>query len=230
MDGAHNAAMLCFGEFQLDAHSGELRRGGNRIPLQEQPLTVLSVLLQSAGTLVRREDLRRRVWPENTYVEFDHALNTAVKKIRIALGDCADEPRYIETIPKRGYRFIVPVVERSVVADGLVPLEPAGWELMPRKRMLSLAAVSVLLLCFGALGMRWRSTVAGAEASPSVLSVLPMQDLSDDSSGASLGDGLGDELTVQLGRAAPAKIAVTSRATALTYRHTDKTVAEVARE
>jgi DNA-binding winged helix-turn-helix (wHTH) protein/TolB-like protein len=230
MDGAHSSAVFCFGEFELDTHNGELCRGGNRIPLQEQPLAVLSVLLQNAGTLVRREDLRRQVWPENTYVEFDHALNTAVKKIRIALGESADEPRYIETIPKRGYRFIAPVIERSVVGDGLAQVGLASSDWMPRKRMLSLAVVSVLLLCVGLLGMRWRSGTDAAEAGPIVLSVLPLQDLSDDSSGGPLGDGLGDELTMQLGRASPAKIAVTSRAAALTYRHTGKNVAEVAQE
>lgn len=98
-----------FGTFEADVRGGELRKGGIRIRLQAQPFQVLAVLLEHAGKLVTREELRRRVWPEDTFVDFDHALNTAVKKIRVALNDEADAPRYIETVPRRGYRFIAPV-------------------------------------------------------------------------------------------------------------------------
>lgn len=229
MGEADNAEVFCFGDFELDTHSGELRRGGNRIALQEQPLAVLIVLLQRAGTLVRREDLRQRVWPENTFVEFDHALNTAVKKIRIALGDCADEPRYVATIPKRGYRFIAAVDGGCAGGDRLTQRAPAQSVGMRQKLTLGVGVVSVVL-CFGFLGMRWRSGLSSVDAKPAVLSVLPLQDLSEDSSGGPFGDGLGDELTMQLGRADPAKLAVTSRAAALAYRHTNKTVAEVSRD
>jgi TolB-like protein/DNA-binding winged helix-turn-helix (wHTH) protein len=103
------SAVVRFGTFEVDLRGGELRKSGIRVRLQSQPFQVLAVLLDHAGELVTREDLRRRVWPEDTFVDFDHALNTAVKKIRIALNDEADAPRYIETIPRRGYRFIAPV-------------------------------------------------------------------------------------------------------------------------
>ena len=230
MDRADNATVFCFGEFELDTHAGELRRAGTRIALQEQPLQVLRVLLQEAGKLVRREDLRQKVWPENTYVEFDDALNTAVKKIRIALGDCADAPQYIETIPKRGYRFITPVTSaHSTAGSGI---ESALWFPGWRNRRVWLAGTvaALLVICFSLLGMLWRSGAKGLEPKPLVVSVLPLQDLSEDSSGGPLGDGLGDELTMQLGRADPATLAVTSRAATLAYRHTNKTVAEVARD
>jgi DNA-binding winged helix-turn-helix (wHTH) protein len=103
-----------FGSFEVDEHRGELRAEGRRIPLQQQPLQVLLILLRSPGELVTREELQHSIWPENTFVEFDSGLNTAVKKIRIALSDCANSPVYVETVPKRGYRFIAKV---EVCAD-----------------------------------------------------------------------------------------------------------------
>src|SRR5215469_1541896 len=98
-----------FGVYELDMHSRVLRKHGLRIRLQEQPLMVLAAFLKCPGELISREDLRAGVWPRDTFVSFDHALNTAVKKIRAALSDDADAPRYVETVPRRGYRFIAPV-------------------------------------------------------------------------------------------------------------------------
>ena len=104
-----SAKVFRFGSFEASVHSGELRCEGMRIHLQGQPFLVLVLLLERAGELVTREELRDRVWPENTFVEFDYALNTAIKKIRSVLGDDANKPRYVETVPRRGYRFIAPV-------------------------------------------------------------------------------------------------------------------------
>ncbi len=100
-----------FGVFEADASSGELRRNGNRIKLQEQPARILTFLLEHAGEMVTREELRQHLWPADTFVDFDHSLNTAVMKLREALGDSADKPLYIETIPRKGYRFVAPVLE-----------------------------------------------------------------------------------------------------------------------
>src|SRR5215469_12535933 len=109
-----------FGVFEADLDAGDLRKNGARVHLQEQPFQVLGVLLEHAGELVSREDICRRVWGERTFVEFDHALNTAIKKIRIAIGDDACTPRYIETVPKRGYRFIAPIQTQLDVSDKTV--------------------------------------------------------------------------------------------------------------
>ncbi len=98
-----------FGIFEADLRSGELRKNGHKVPLQGQPFQVLAMLLQSPSKLVTREELRQKVWPEDTFVDFDHGLNTAITKIRVALGDDADNPRFVETLPRRGYRFIAPV-------------------------------------------------------------------------------------------------------------------------
>ena len=100
---------LRFGIFELDLGSEELFRKGIRIKIQGQPLQVLAVLLERPGEVVTREDLRQRVWGDDTFVDFDHSLNICVNKLRDALGDSAATPRFIETLPRRGYRFLAPV-------------------------------------------------------------------------------------------------------------------------
>src|SRR6266852_1269952 len=118
-----------FEQFELSEHEGELRKSGARIRLQEQPFQVLSELLANAGNVVTREQLQQKLWPADTFVDFDVGLNTAIRKIRQALGDDAEEPRYIETLARRGYRFLVPVSESAVAAElsapASSPLNPA---------------------------------------------------------------------------------------------------------
>lgn len=100
---------LCFGEYELDVAAGELRRSGRRIKLQPQPFKLLVLLTRRAGALVTREEIRSELWPEGTFVDFDQSVNFTIKQIRDALHDVADRPLYIETVPRRGYRFIAPV-------------------------------------------------------------------------------------------------------------------------
>jgi DNA-binding winged helix-turn-helix (wHTH) protein len=126
--------IIRFGVFELDVRTGELRKQGSRVRLQEQPLQVLVSLLERPGDVLTREELREKLWPADTFVDFDHSLNTAVNKIREALGDSASSPRYVETLARRGYRFIAPVTsgggvggEAARVADNdreIVRLEP----------------------------------------------------------------------------------------------------------
>src|SRR5882724_8270589 len=101
--------LVQFAVFEVDLAAGELRKNGARLRLQEQPFQVLAVLLESAGRVVTRDDLRQKIWPADTFVDFDHSLNTAVNKIREALGDSASSPRFVETLARRAYRFIAPV-------------------------------------------------------------------------------------------------------------------------
>jgi DNA-binding winged helix-turn-helix (wHTH) protein len=98
-----------FGTFEVDLDSGELRRNGVRLKLQEQPFRLLAMFLERPGEVVTREAVRERLWPADTFVDFDHSLNTAIKKLRQVLGDSAENPRFIETLSRRGYRFIAPV-------------------------------------------------------------------------------------------------------------------------
>src|SRR6202047_3837346 len=112
------ARILQFGVFEVDLKACELRKHGLRLKLSEQPFQVLIVLLENPGEIVTREELRHRLWPGDTFVDFDHGLNNAVMRLREVLGDASENPRFVETIPRRGYRFIAPVV-------GLAPPTPA---------------------------------------------------------------------------------------------------------
>src|SRR5215475_2396525 len=104
-----DSKIVKFGVFEVDLRAGELRKQGVRIKLQEQPFHVLTLLLQKPGEVVTREELRNQNWPADTFVDFDNSLNTSINKLREALGDSADNPRFIETLPRRGYRFLAPV-------------------------------------------------------------------------------------------------------------------------
>src|SRR5215813_14113158 len=105
--------MVRFGPYELDARAGELRKFGIRIKLREQPVRILTLLLEKPGEVVLREEIRARLWPTGTQVEFDHGINAAIQKLRVALGDSAEHPRYIETVARRGYRFIGEVEQSS---------------------------------------------------------------------------------------------------------------------
>src|SRR5688572_15423414 len=102
---------LRFGSFELDVRSRELRKGTSAVRLQEQPFEILRMMLERPGRVVTRDELRQRLWPNGTFVDFEHSLNAAVKRLRAALGDDADNPRFVETLPRRGYRFIAAVQE-----------------------------------------------------------------------------------------------------------------------
>ena len=112
-----SARIFRFGRFEADAGRGTLSRGGLRVRLQEQPFHVLILLLERPGEIITREELRQQLWPEGTYVDFDGSLNAILKKLRAALDDDSDNPRFIETVPRRGYRFIAPVTVESVAVE-----------------------------------------------------------------------------------------------------------------
>ncbi len=122
MTGSPSGRIYRFGSYEADEASGELRKRGLKVRLQTQPFRVLLVLLENAGAVVSRETLQKQLWPDDTFVDFDHGLNSAVNKIRQALGDTASNPRFVETEPRRGYRFVAPVETMEPDAD----LEPAS--------------------------------------------------------------------------------------------------------
>ncbi|MGB2677724.1 MAG: winged helix-turn-helix domain-containing protein [Candidatus Acidiferrum sp.] len=126
-DGGGSTQIVRFETFEADLHSGELRKHGVKVPLQGQPFQVFAILLQHSGKLVTREELRKQLWPQDTFVDFDHGLNTAITKIRAALGDSAENPRFVETMPRRGYRFIAPIIPHSEPAKVPVRGLPVKW-------------------------------------------------------------------------------------------------------
>ena len=119
------AGLVRFGIFELDLRSGELRKAGARLNLPDQPLQFLTALLERPVQLVTRDELRQRLWPADTFVDFEHGLNAVVNRLRETLGDSAETPRFIETVPRRGYRFIAPVEGVGLTADDSPPQMPA---------------------------------------------------------------------------------------------------------
>src|SRR5712691_1016458 len=151
-------SILRFGVFEVDVRAGELRKQGVRIKLQEQPFHVLTVLLQRPGEVVTREELRNQNWPADTFVDFDNSLNTAINKLREALGDSADNPRFIETLPRRGYRFIAPVTGVDGTTRGTTTGASAPWR--PSSRKIVVTATIGVLAAGIAGGLLWRARQA----------------------------------------------------------------------
>ena len=234
-----------FGLFEADLRSGELTRQGKRIPLQEQPFRLLAMLLERPGELVTREEVRQALWPR-TIVDFDHGLNKAISKIRDALGDSAENPRFVETVARRGYRFLADVRrEREpppVTPDPPVVL-PQGSPVdvhsaaaataagdgggVPSKRSLALwiAGGAALVLLLSA---RWQlDHQQRSDATIRSVVVLPMANLSGDPSQEYLADGMTEELITQLGQLRALR--VISRTSAMSYKQTLKPLAEIAR-
>src|SRR5277367_323800 len=147
------------GLFEIDLASGEVQKNGRRLPLQEQPFRVLAMLLERPGEVVTRQQLQARLWPADTYVGFDEGLNTAIRKLRAAFGDTADNPRFIETVPRRGYRFIAPVTkhetEPAVSASPPTPIaSPESKRRLPRWTLILAVLVSSLVVAAALPGVR----------------------------------------------------------------------------
>ncbi len=234
------STLIRFGVFEVDLRAGELRKQGLKIKLQEQPFQVLVMLLERAGEVVTREELHEKVWGSDTFVDIEHGLATAVKKIREALGDDAETPRYVETLPRRGYRFIYPV--ESVAAVSGRRKEPALAERryrVPRRWLLALAAVILLavaavLLALNVAGLRDRllTAVRARRAVPlqeiKSIAVLPLENLSGDPEQEYFADGMTDELITNLGKIGALR--VISRTSVMQYRKAPKPMPEIARE
>jgi TolB-like protein/DNA-binding winged helix-turn-helix (wHTH) protein/tetratricopeptide (TPR) repeat protein len=228
-----------FGFFQVDLRTGELRKHGIRMRLQEQPFRVLQILLEHSGGIVSREELQRQIWPEDTFVDFERGLNNAVKRLREALADSADEPRYIETIPKRGYRFIADL-EATPQADGnvvAIPLTPSAK--IPSRAegnraffdpRLGTAVFATVVILLGVSAVFLGNRILGTVASPGIqsLAVLPLQNLSGDPSQEYFADGMTDGLISELAQIS--SVRVISRTSVMRYKKTSKTLPEIARE
>jgi len=236
---------LRFGVFELDLHAGELRKHGLRVRLQEQPFQVLAALLERPGEVVTREELQKKLWPADTFVDFDHGLNKTINKIREALGDSAESPRFVETVARRGYRFLaeVKVAEAAPVRgpeSATQPLpgaeirerpDPAGKPATLNPVLPSLAwkfSGFVVLLAMASLAS-WK-LYSWKHPSPVIrsLAVLPLESLSSDASQDYFADGMTDELISDLGQISALR--VISRTSVMAYKRARKPLPQIARE
>jgi len=232
--------ILGFGVFELNLQSGELRKHGVKIRLADQPFQILRLLIERPGDLVSREELRQALWSADTFVDFDVGLSSAVRKLRDALGDSAENPQFIETIPKRGYRFIAPVKPIANGETAAAPTPIAVAESTPtrpswpaRARAMWVGAAVVLAATIAAIVLYQRgpwSRLHGASASGRITSiaVLPFDNLTGDAANRYLVDGITDELTTNLAQVDG--LQVISRASAMRYRETKKSLPEIGQE
>ena len=222
-----------FGKFELDLRTGELRCDGTPVRLQPQPAKILALLVGHAGEIVTREDLAKHVWGSETFVDFDKGLNFAIRQIRTALEDDIDHPRFLETLPKRGYRFVAPVIR---------PVGPQAQTLSPaptpperaRKPALrnGVAAAAIVVIVILGLAILWKHLTAAksSAASPAIgsVAVLPLRNLSRDPDQEYFSDGMTDELITDLAKVG--RLRVISHTSVQRYKESKQSLPEIARE
>lgn len=233
-----------FGVFELDLRAGELRKHGLQVRLQEQPFQVLTMLLEHGREVVTREELQKRLWPADTFVDFDQGLNKAINKIREALGDSAESPRFVETVARRGYRFLAEVTaigaapdsgpERATeklpqthARDAIAPSskQPAHRRFIPQVAWVLSSSVLLILAILSAWTFHSRNVASPAIRS---LAVLPLESLSGDVSQDFFADGMTDQLITDLGQISALR--VISRTSVMPYKRARKPVGQIARE
>ena len=232
-----------FGPFTLDLRSGDLARNGRPIRLQEKPRSLLLALAERRGELVSRKDLHEHLWPNDTFVDFEDGLNAAMSKLREALDDDPQSPRYIETVRGRGYRFIAKVElvaeqeEPAYTAAPAAAAEPSGAQPAPEpavaggkpglRRGMAIAALACLVLA-GAVffGLKWRAV----HARPISIAVLPFANMTGDASRDYICNGITEELIARLGHLAPGQLRVIAPASARIYANSSKPAQQIARE
>jgi len=244
--------LVRFGVFEVDLQTSELWKQGRRVRLREQPCRILSILLEERGAVVTREELTKRLWSEGTFVDFDHSLNTAVMRLREALGDSSDHPRFIETLPRHGYRFIAQVEEVPPVdarradsgtdrppendslvttsVERVVPSSKTNSPLTFTRRTLLIAGLftfATALFAFVTLHFVRAGAAVDLRGAPiKSLVVLPFENLSEDKDQQYFTDGMTDELTAHLAKIH--QLRVISRTSAMGYKGTHKTLSEIA--
>jgi TolB-like protein/DNA-binding winged helix-turn-helix (wHTH) protein/Flp pilus assembly protein TadD len=230
------SARLRFGLFEADVQTGELWKQGKRLRLQEQPFQLLVSLLEKPGEVVTREELRSRLWPQTT-VDFDHGLNKAVSKIREALGDSSENPRFVETVARRGYRFLadVAIIRKAPLETGagdpanagpFLPAVAAILNASSRNLATKLFVLGLALVAASVVWVFYREIYAA----PAIrsLAVLPLENLSGDPSQDYFVDGMTDELITRLAQISALR--VISRTSVMTYKNARKSLAEIANE
>ena len=217
---------LRFGVFELNAVTGELRKSGHTVRLRPQAAKILVLLAFRPGQLVTREELREKIWGNETFVDFEHGLNLCIGEVRAALGDDADTPRYVETLPRRGYRFIAPIQGSTITTPVAAALRPFPWR--AAALLVVIAVASAIALTVTNPG-EWRTRLFGGPAKPvRTIAVLPLQNLSGDAAQDYFADGMTEALTTDLARIE--SLQVISRTSANQYKAAKKSLPAIARE
>jgi TolB-like protein/DNA-binding winged helix-turn-helix (wHTH) protein/Flp pilus assembly protein TadD len=240
---------LRFGAYELKSRVRQLHKHGIKLKLRPQSFRVLEILLERPGDLISREEFRQQLWPSDTFVDFEHGLNTSVKDLRTVLNDSPSQPRYIETLPRLGYRFI----EKVEVADiapaaapapdptpaAEVPVRQAAIEAAPRQPdRAPLFRWALLFIALAALGgsvagyFRWTRSPARSRPANGhpMLAVLPFENLTGDAAQDYFSDGMTEEMIAQLGRVDPDHLGVIARTSVMHYKHSDEQVDQIGRE
>lgn len=225
---------LRFGAFELDPVSGELRKHGLRVKLRDKPFQVLQALLERPGELITRKELQERLWPADTFVEFENGINNAISRLRETLGDTADNPRFIETVPRRGYRFVAPVEKPGEAPTPLTPVErPSAVTPVTRMRAtwkwLALAGLAIATLA-GWLAVKPRPAPASTSATGQTVAVLPLVagDTTDGSADNYVAFGMTEALITELSLIGALK--VISQTSVMQYKGVRKPLKQIAGE
>jgi TolB-like protein/DNA-binding winged helix-turn-helix (wHTH) protein/Tfp pilus assembly protein PilF len=226
---------LYFGPFELDPRTGELWKSGRPVKLPPQPTKLLIFLATQRGELVTREEITASLWGADTFVDFEQGLNFCIKKIRSALGDNPDQPEFIQTLPRRGYRFIAAVQPQArdeggkeQTTDKHVSMSPSRkpW----RKLLPAVALIAIVILAVSYAVYRHFRSVTQQHAQRIMLVVLPFQAMSDELRQQYFSDGMTEELITQLGRMNPDRLGVIARASAEQYKRTPKSVQQIGKD
>jgi TolB-like protein/DNA-binding winged helix-turn-helix (wHTH) protein/Tfp pilus assembly protein PilF len=227
MGARREGSRIQFGVFTLNLDAGELFRQGTRVKLQERPFQLLLTLLERPGEVVTREELRERLWPDGTFVDFDHSISTAVNKLRNALNDSATHPRYVETVGRRGYRFVYPLA-----ATAPLPLPEPSARKPAARRWRALPLLGLSLFVCGVIVLLARGELSRAPSRQSTairsLAVLPLRNLSSDPEQEYFSEGLTDALITRL--ASVEGLRVISRTSAMQYKDSRKPLPVIATE
>jgi TolB-like protein/DNA-binding winged helix-turn-helix (wHTH) protein len=225
--------VIHFGLFSVDLCAGELYRKGRKVSLQEKPFQILTLLLERPGEVVSREEVRQKLWAQDTFVDFDASVNTAIRKLRAALGDSAENPRFIETLPRHGYRFIAPVngeIPTNVIETTVPKIsQPLRHRLVPVTGIavvVFLGVTALVGLSIRARRQRLSATIESGRIHS--LAVLPLENLTGDPNQNYFVDGMHDALITELGQVGGLR--VISRASVMHYKGTKETVAQIAQE
>lgn len=234
-------SVLCFGDFTVDTGARTLHKFDRRLKLHRQPFEILLLLIARPGEVVAREELQAKLWPKDTFVDFENSLNAAVKKLRQTIGDSATDPQFIETVPRIGYRFIAPVqVQTSpvvspaptqVLPEAALPSANVPRHVVRWKLWMSIVAVAcaVVIALASAYFLRSRSHVNLAPDTRTMLAVLPFENLTGDVQREYLSDGLTEELIAQLEQVAPQQFGVIAPASVMEYKGAAGNLDEIAR-